>query len=101
MGLDASNQELLYLKSRDELDDEMSLRMRLLRQFGVVNLYSTLIDAHCYVFQKCVMDWIVSNKDLSSIREDLMPLLVKAQSSRSALQKSALHTGTFSLILKF
>ncbi len=81
VGLDGKNQQLVYLKSMDDVFEDFNMRMAILNQFPTVNLYTTLRDAHAYIFKKWVIDFLALNKDLSSVREDLVQLLVRCQSS--------------------
>lgn len=40
---------------------------------------SNLLDVHAYVFKRWVLDLVVEKKSLVSIREELVPLLVRRQ----------------------
>ncbi|KAF9956468.1 hypothetical protein BGZ65_002681, partial [Modicella reniformis] len=80
VGIDASNSQLVYLNTSDDMDsDEFSLRISLLAKHPVLNVSRLLQDAHLYVFKCWVIDLIseVSNKrTMASIEEHVLPLLV-------------------------
>ncbi|KAF9173845.1 hypothetical protein BGX21_003267 [Mortierella sp. AD011] len=87
VGIDASNSQLVYLNNSDDMDsDEFSLRISLLDKHPVMNVSRLLQDAHLYVFKRWVIDVIaeVSNKrTMASIKEHVLPLLVKSQHQRA------------------
>ncbi|KAG0272948.1 hypothetical protein BGZ95_011256 [Linnemannia exigua] len=86
VGIDATNSQLVYLNNSDEMDtEEFSLRMSLLSKHPVMNISRLLQDGHLYIFKRWVIDLIaeVSNKRTrASIKEHVLPLLVKSQYQR-------------------
>lgn len=51
-------------------------------RYPCVDLYTQLQDAHAYVMQRWVVDFIADRPKIVSLREDLLPLLAKAQYKR-------------------
>lgn len=100
VGLDKKNQELVYMQYDDELDDELEIRPSLMERYGTINIYSTFKDAHVYLFKKCVLDIVLAKKDLGSIREDLVPYLVRCSASPSFARREGVDKST-SLFFKF
>jgi translation initiation factor eIF-2B subunit gamma len=91
-GLDKKNQELIYMRYGEDLDGTLELKPSLLKKHGMVNMYSRLQDMHMYLFKKHVMDIMVAKKDLSSIREDLLPFLVKISTSKSFARREGIDS---------
>ncbi|KAF9127884.1 hypothetical protein BGW39_005495 [Mortierella sp. 14UC] len=107
VGIDATNSQLVYLNNSDEMDaEEFSLRMSLLSKHPVMNVSRLLQDGHLYIFKRWVIDLIaeVSNKrSRASVKEHVLPLLVKSQHQRvlaeregvtKAAESLAAHPGT-------
>lgn len=68
------------LLDRDNIRDErISVSQKLISKFPTIDLYSRLLDAHLYIFKRWVLDVLIQRKSLSSIKEDLLPLLIKSQ----------------------
>ena len=97
VGIDASNSQLVYLNNSDDMDsDEFSLRISLLAKHPVTNISRLLQDAHLYVFKRWVIDLIaeVSNKrTMASIKEHVLPLLVKSQHQRVLADREGVTKG--------
>nr|CAG8529200.1 12348_t:CDS:2 [Entrophospora candida] len=71
VGVDVTKSRLVYLASSADLDEELSVRMSLL--------------------WKWVIDLIVNKKSISSIREQLIPLLVKCQYQKKLIDKEGIN----------
>lgn len=51
----------------------------LLNKFSQVHLHSTLRDAHLFIFKTSVLAQILLNNNITSIKNDLVPLLLESQ----------------------
>ncbi|KAJ3193943.1 Eukaryotic translation initiation factor 2B, subunit 3 gamma, 58kDa [Irineochytrium annulatum] len=93
--IDPTKSRLLMSLPRIEMDDDddededdrvVKLRMTMLETFGVVSMSAKLRDAHAYVFKKWVAEFVKEEFAVKNvtygIKEDLIPLLVKAQYSQ-------------------
>ncbi|KAI9145379.1 nucleotide-diphospho-sugar transferase [Paraphysoderma sedebokerense] len=85
--LDQTRQHLAFTAPRADMDSYLSLRMSLLRKFPILNVYTNLQDAHLYIFKKWVIDLIAQKKQLSSIRSELLPFLIKCQYVKDFVQE--------------
>ncbi|KAJ1814364.1 Translation initiation factor eIF-2B subunit gamma [Coemansia sp. RSA 2598] len=81
------HREIDAAKDRDERE-EMRLPMSLIRRFPSLAVSDKMQDSHVYVLQRWVLDYIVHNRDIESLQDDLIPLLVRAQCDPE-LQKSS------------
>eukprot|EP00127_Corallochytrium_limacisporum_P004804 Clim_evm5s180 gene=Clim_evmTU5s180 len=81
IGLDGSGSRLVYMNGDEEQDPEATLKLSkslVIRQRGV-RLTNSLIDAHVYVLSRWVLDYILTQDWISSIRRHLLPYLVRNQ----------------------
>lgn len=82
---------LLTVSMGDVKSDQVNIRNSILSKFGNVQLYSHLKDAHLYVFKRWVLDLITKNQQLSSIKYDLVPLLLECQHRSAVLRREGIH----------
>ncbi|KAG0171193.1 Eukaryotic translation initiation factor 2B, subunit 3 gamma, 58kDa [Apophysomyces sp. BC1015] len=85
VGIDMSQDALVYQAYRS--DDEFSMRMSLLNRFPRVRIHTDLQDAHLYIFKRWVLDMVVAKDHISSISEDLIPMLVKCQYQKKMIER--------------
>ncbi|KAJ2840923.1 Translation initiation factor eIF-2B subunit gamma, partial [Coemansia erecta] len=76
-------------KDRDERE-EMRLPMSLIRRFPSMAVSDKMQDSHVYILQRWLLDYIVHNRDIESLQDDLIPLLVRAQSDPELLESSGI-----------
>lgn len=76
---DMTSRLLITLRKSDLQDDEINLRRSLMNTFPLIHLHSKLRDGHLYIFKNWVIDLVVKNKLISSIKNDLVPLLLLCQ----------------------
>ncbi|KAG2173592.1 hypothetical protein INT43_005010 [Umbelopsis isabellina] len=86
IGIDAAESRLIHLADYDSSEDEVSLRMSMLWRFPRVKLHMNLQDAHLYIFKHWVLDVIKAKEKISSIRQDLVPLIIKCQYQRKLVE---------------
>jgi len=90
---------LVHTINSEDCSDEFELRMSLLWKFPKVNFSTRLEDAHVYIFKRNILDLLVvplharqmlgnsSLDGLKSIREDLIPFLLKCQYQTQLVKK--------------
>ena len=67
-------------------------------RFPRINIHTTLQDSHLYIFKRWVIDLITQRKAISSVREHLVPLLVKCQYQKKLLEIEGIDKCTHSVI---
>lgn len=80
VAMDKSTEELLLVQPLEALENnDLELRMALISAHPTLSLSTRLLDAHVYVFRRTVLDLLASrrSKDLSSMREQFVPWLLK------------------------
>lgn len=90
IGIDDSTSRLLFSASKADLDDELDIRLSLFHKFPRLHFYSQLRDSHLYIFKKWVIDFIAKTKSISSIRLDLVPLLLECQYRSNLVRKEGI-----------
>lgn len=105
IGIDPTNSALVYKTSRLE-DEDFSMRMSLLKKYVIgkqrfftllvnilgsrfprVRVCTDLQDAHLYIFNRWVLDLVADKEKISSISEDLIPMLVKCQYQKKMVEQ--------------
>lgn len=79
VGIDSKTARLLMIVAKDDVDQRISFTKSLITKFPVIDVHSQLRDAHLYIFKRWVLDLISERKTIASIKDDLLPLLVKCQ----------------------
>ncbi|KAJ1619471.1 nucleotide-diphospho-sugar transferase [Pavlovales sp. CCMP2436] len=77
--LDPAKEQLLYMAARTDCDATLGLRKSLLHAHGNVTVTTALTDVHCYVLARWVFDLLEARPELSNIRYDLVPYLLRHQ----------------------
>lgn len=62
-GIEEETQELVYMASEADLDEELNLPTSLLRKFPNFKLLTWLTDCHLYVVKKKVLDKLFDKFD--------------------------------------
>ena len=62
VGIDPQTQHLCLLASEADLDDSLDIRRTVLREHPKVAVHTKLLDAHFYIFDKWVCDFISSDE---------------------------------------
>ncbi|OXH26893.1 translation initiation factor eIF-2B subunit gamma [Cryptococcus neoformans] len=79
VGLDKTSDELLLITPLEGMEEDLELRMSLLNRHPTLSLTTRILDAHVYVFRRTFLDLLATRraKDLSSMKEQVVPWLVK------------------------
>ncbi|XP_028833951.1 translation initiation factor eIF2B subunit gamma isoform X1 [Denticeps clupeoides] len=83
VGVDATGQRLLFMANEADLEDGLTIRKSIMCKHPSMRIRTGLLDAHLYCLKRCVVDFLVENKNISSIRGELIPYLVRKQFSKS------------------
>lgn len=97
VGIDLkSNGQLCYLSSEADLEEkeEVSLKRSILQEHPSMTIHTNLVDAHFYIFEKWICDFVASDDKFAVIKGELMPYLVRKQFSKT-MNNDHLNGGTF------
>ncbi|KAJ1946529.1 Translation initiation factor eIF-2B subunit gamma [Linderina macrospora] len=87
IGVDQPTSRLVMLRPLDKDEDEVEMRMSLVRKFPSLAMSNKMQDSHVYVFQRWVLDYLAAHPEMSSLQDDLLPMLVRAQSQPQLLER--------------
>ncbi|KAJ2161355.1 Translation initiation factor eIF-2B subunit gamma [Coemansia sp. RSA 552] len=90
VGIDQPSSRLVLLQELEKKSEDIALPMALVRRFPSMALSEKMQDTHVYVLQKWVVDYLAAHPEISSLQDDLLPLLVRAQTQPSLLAKRGL-----------
>ncbi|KAI8057777.1 nucleotide-diphospho-sugar transferase [Syncephalis plumigaleata] len=82
-----SQQQLVHLSTAEESRTEMQVRATMMWKYPRVRLHANLLDAHVYIFKRWVLDYLADQPRIISLREDLLPALVKMQWKRGRAER--------------
>lgn len=90
IGLDPTNQFLLYIATGAELEKDIRIQKSILRAVGQMEIRADLMDAHLYAFKRSVLQEVLDRKDtFQSLRQDVLPYLVRSQLKSEVLLNGA------------
>ena len=62
VGIDGSNGQLCFLSSVADLNEVISVKRSLLKEHPRITMHSNLLDAHFYIFEKWVTDFVYHDR---------------------------------------
>lgn len=87
IGVDSTGKRLLFMANEADLDEELVIKGSILQKHPRIRFHTGLVDAHLYCLKKYVVDFLMENKSISSIRSELIPYLVRKQFSTASSQQ--------------
>ncbi|KAJ1739234.1 Translation initiation factor eIF-2B subunit gamma [Coemansia sp. RSA 989] len=87
VGIDQPTSRLVLLQEIEEEHEDLALPMPLIRRFPSMALSEKMQDTHIYLFRRWVLDFVMAHPEIESLQEDLLPLMVRAQSQPRLLEK--------------
>ena len=75
------NSQIVFLNSEADFSENVSIKRSMINQCPNFVINRNLLDAHVYIIKKWAIDYVVKH-DLSSIKGELLPLLVQEQFTR-------------------
>lgn len=87
IGVDSTGKRLLFMANEADLDEELVIKGSILQKHPRIRFHTGLVDAHLYCLKKYVVDFLMENKSISSIRSELIPYLVRKQFSSASSQQ--------------
>ncbi|XP_014210558.1 translation initiation factor eIF-2B subunit gamma [Copidosoma floridanum] len=87
IGIDNETGRIVFLASASDFEDNVTMPARLLKKHSNFTVFSKLLDAHLYVINKWVLDFLVHNKNFSTLKGELLPYIVKKQLEKPKIVK--------------
>ncbi|XP_054009721.1 translation initiation factor eIF-2B subunit gamma [Hylaeus anthracinus] len=86
IGIDNETGRLIFLASASDFEETINISQILLKKHTSFTIHSKLMDAHLYVINKWVLDFLVHNKNFSTLKGELLPYIVSKQLSKPPKQ---------------
>ncbi|XP_048207118.1 translation initiation factor eIF-2B subunit gamma [Perognathus longimembris pacificus] len=87
IGVDSTGKRLLFMANEADLDEELVIKASILQKHPRIHFHTGLVDAHLYCLKKYVVDFLMENRSITSIRSELIPYLVRKQFSSISSQQ--------------
>eukprot|EP00071_Canis_lupus_P050642 XP_532603.2 translation initiation factor eIF-2B subunit gamma [Canis lupus familiaris] len=87
IGVDSTGKRLLFMANEADLDEELVIKGSILQKHPRIHFHTGLVDAHLYCLKKYVVDFLMENKSITSIRSELIPYLIRKQFSSASSQQ--------------
>uniref|UniRef100_F7G566 Translation initiation factor eIF2B subunit gamma n=1 Tax=Macaca mulatta TaxID=9544 RepID=F7G566_MACMU len=87
IGVDSTGKRLLFMANEADLDEELVIKGSILQKYPRIRFHTDLVDAHLYCLKKYVVDFLMENGSITSIRSELIPYLVRKQFSSASSQQ--------------
>jgi len=72
---------VFFTAEADVEDEEVRVSTKVLQRVGNLTVSSNLVDAHVYILKKWICDYLASDNNISTIKGELLPILVRSQFS--------------------
>ncbi|KAL6257374.1 hypothetical protein P5V15_010947 [Pogonomyrmex californicus] len=82
IGIDNNTRRLMFLASASDFEETVTFSQRLLNKYASFVVHSKLMDAHLYIINKWVLDFLVFNKNFTTLKGELLPYIVSKQYSK-------------------
>ena len=87
IGLSGDTHLCLVTAEADVEEDEVRMGAKMMRSVGAFTVNTNLLDGHLYIMRKWVCDYIISDRNISTIKGELLPIIVKKQFSKPSSNK--------------
>ena len=91
IGLSGDTHLCLFTAEADVEEDEVSMGAKMMRSVGAFTVNTNLLDGHLYIMRKWVCDYIISDRNISTIKGELLPIIVKKQFSKPSKEKRSIQ----------
>lgn len=80
IGMDIDTNRLLFFGAEADISD-VKIKSSLIQKYPKINWTSKLQDAHFYIIKKWLVDYIIDNKRIISLKSEFLPYVIKKQFS--------------------
>lgn len=79
IGLEVESKRLILLNSEADFEDNLSIRMSILKKHPKIRITTNLFDAHLYIMNKSTMNYLLEHESVSTIKGEFLPSLLSKQ----------------------
>lgn len=84
--LDTDTNRLLFFGAETEIE-EVKIKSSLIQKYPKITWTTNLQDAHFYILKKCLIDYIIDNNKIFSLKSEFFPYVIKKQFSSSVSKR--------------
>ncbi|KAK9305587.1 hypothetical protein QLX08_003375 [Tetragonisca angustula] len=77
---------LIFLASASDFEETIEISQPFLKKYPSFTMHSRLMDSHLYVINKWVLNFLVQNKNFTTLKGELLPYIVRKQFSKPPKQ---------------
>ncbi|XP_025198720.1 translation initiation factor eIF-2B subunit gamma [Melanaphis sacchari] len=82
IGYDSKTSRLLLMASASDYEETMPISSSLLKKCSNLTLCSKLLDSHMYIMKRWLVNYLVKDINISTLKGELLPFVVKKQLSK-------------------
>ncbi|GAB0086760.1 translation initiation factor eIF-2B subunit gamma [Sergentomyia squamirostris] len=82
VGIHSASNRLVFTGYFSDFDQSFDVSGKLLRRFGRFSMNTKILDSHVYIMKKWIVDYLVSCRSFETIKNEVIPHLVKKQLSK-------------------
>ncbi|CAH1772663.1 unnamed protein product [Owenia fusiformis] len=82
IGTDEKGYRLLFMASEADYEEKVSFRRSVLKRHPHMRIQTRLMDGHLYIMKKWVLDLLLSDRSISTLKGEFIPYLVRKQFSK-------------------
>ncbi|XP_017758971.1 PREDICTED: translation initiation factor eIF-2B subunit gamma isoform X2 [Eufriesea mexicana] len=86
IGINNETGRLIFFASASDFEETIKISQTLLKKHPSFTIHSKLMDSHLYVINKWVLDFLVHNKNFTTLKGELLPYIVSKQFSKPPKQ---------------
>ncbi|XP_011495858.1 PREDICTED: translation initiation factor eIF-2B subunit gamma isoform X2 [Ceratosolen solmsi marchali] len=79
IGIDRETGRIVFLASASDFEETINMPNKLLKKHSDFIVHSKLLDAHLYVINKWVLNFLIHRKNFNTLKGELLPYIVKKQ----------------------
>ncbi|XP_046479538.1 translation initiation factor eIF2B subunit gamma [Neodiprion pinetum] len=83
IGIDNETNRLIFFASASDFEEKINISRKLYKKHTNFNINSNLLDIHLYIIHKWILDCLLIDKSISSIKGELLPYVIKKQSAQT------------------
>lgn len=77
---------LIFLASASDFEETIKISQTFLQKHPSFTMHSKLMDSHLYVINKWILNFLVQNKNFTTLKGELLPYIVRKQFSKPSKQ---------------
>jgi len=82
VGLDSKTGRVIFFSAEADFEENVSLRKSLLKRHPCISMHSRLLDGHLYLMKRWVLDLLIQEPSIATVKGELVPYLVRQQFSQ-------------------